>query len=821
METRDLKDSSLLYFPIQKLAYKDKDLSWREACVDGVISIAYNFGRSRRSPARYKRRNYNLFNNKIDRSDFDYVLNPFNLSKEQLKEFNYPASLQPYDIISRYFHLLLGEEGKRVFNPVVRAINQDSLSEKQKMKKDQVLQVLNAILTQGLNPEQQDPNNPPPPPEQLLKYQNYTPQMMRESIADKLLNFYMKKESLPIKFNDCFKDALIAGEEHISIERLGTGVQARRVNPLEFFFVLNNNSDIVDDAEKLYERNYLTVSEVIDQFYEYLTEDQIRELESIQSGAIPTNIYGPPILNIGEVDSIYTFEDDYGQRGIPVHRVRWKSKKKMGIHHFDDAQGTPQEEVVEETFKLNKQDPTAWIEWFWINEYWEGVRIGVDMYLHPIIRPRRQQFRSMDNLSECKSGYVGTVYSCTNTQSVSLMDRLVPWVYLYLIIWYRTELLISKNIGNIGLIDTSLIPDGWDPEKWMYYAQAMGFGFINTYNESNRASGMPGGVNNSSQNKVLPLEHSQFIIQHLSLLQHIDERIQATAGITPQRLGAITSQELVGNTERSVTQSSHITEPYFLLHENFKLRVCDAVIEVAKECLEGKSMNFQYITDDLAEVLFEVDGNEFNNSDYGVFVSNTSRDQSTLETAKQLLQAALQNDKLQLSDAISVLNSTSVADIKAVLKNSEQEAAQRQAQEGERQSQMQQQQIEAQQQQLQFTQEFEKEKLDRDDYNKEQDRQVKIQVAEIGALSFSKDTDADNDGVPDVIETSKLALEDRKHQAQVHLEQQKLGLEKQKIDAENARTKQDGELKKKELETKERIEKYKAAHRPKPAAKKK
>jgi len=814
METRDLKDSSLLYFPVQKIPYKDKDITWREACVDGVISIAYNFGRSRRSPSRYKRRNYNLFNNKIDRADFDYVLNPFNLSKEQLKEFNYPASLQPYDVISRYFHLLLGEESKRVFNPLVKAVDQDSLSEKQNLKKQQILEVLNQMLSQGLNPDQQDPNKPPPTPEQLAKYQHYTPQMMRESIANKLLNFYFKKESLPVKFNDCFKDALIAGEEIISVEKVGNGVQARRVNPLELFFVLNNNQDILDDAEKIYERNYLTVSEIIDQFYEYLTDDQIKDLESIQSGAIPTNIYGPPILNIGEVDSIYTFEDDYGQRGIPVHRVRWKSKKKMGIHHFYDAEGNPQEEVVEETFKVNKQDKTSWVEWFWINEYWEGVRIGVDMYLHPLIRPRKQQFRSMDNLSECKSGYVGTVYSCTNTQSVSLMDRLVPWVYLYLIIWYRTELLISKNIGNIGLIDTSLIPDGWDPEKWMYYAQAMGFGFVNTYNEGNRSLGMSGGANLSTQNKVLPLEHSQFIIQHLSLLQHIDERIQATAGITPQRLGAITQDSLVGNTERSVTQSSHITEPYFALHENFKLRVCDAVIEVAKECMEGKTANFQYITDDLGEILFEVDGNDFVNADYGVFVTNTSKDQATLETAKQLLQAALQNDKLMLSDAISVLNSTSVSDITAKLRRSELEAAQRASQEGERQAQMQQQQLEA-------TQALEKEKMDRDDYNKEQDRQVKIQVAEIGALSFAKDTDADNDGVPDVIETANLALEERKHLAQTELEKKKLQLEQAKLDAENARTAQDGKLKKQELETKERIEKFKAKHRPKPAAKKK
>ena len=813
METRDLKDASLLYFPVQKVSYKQKDKDWREACIDGVISIAYNFGRSRRSPARYKRRNYNLFNNKIDRADFDYVLNPYNLAKEQLKEFNFPASLQPYDVISRYFNLLLGEESKRIFNPIVRAVNQEALSEKQKAKKDELMAVLAQMLSAGLDPESQDPNNPPPPPEELVKYQNYTPQMMRESVADKLLQYGIKKEELNKKFNECFKDALIAGEEIISVEKVGTGVDVRRVNPLECFFVLNNNSDTIDQSEKIYERNYMTISEITDAFYEYLTEEQLKELESIQSGAIPTNIYGPPILNIGEVDSIYTFEDDYGQRGIPVHRVRWKSKKKMGIHHFMDETGTEQEEVVEETFKVDKLNPTAWIEWFWINEYWEGVRIGVDMYLHPLIRPRKQQFRSLDNLSECKSGYIGTVHSCTNAQSVSLMDRLVPWVYLYLIVWYRTELALARNIGKLALIDISLIPDGWDPEKWMYYGQAMGFGFVDTTNESNRLKGVAGGVNQSSQNKYLDLETSQAIVQYLGLLAHIDERIQATAGISAQRLGAISSEELVGNTQRSVTQSSHITEPYFYIHELFKLRVCESMLEVSKECLEGKRVNFQHITDDLAEVLFEVDGDDFSNADYGVFVTNTSKDQQTLETAKQLLQAALQNDKLMLSDAVSVLNSTSVADITAKLKSSEQEAAAR-AEQGQKD------QIAAQQQQAEMQAQLQKEAMDRDDYNKEQDRQTKIQVAEIGALSFAKDTDADNDGTPDVIETAKLALEERKHAAQVRLDQEKLKLEDKKLQADAQRSKQEAESKKRELEAKERIEKYKVKHKPRPSGKK-
>ena len=813
METRDLKDIGLVYFPVQKVPYEKKDRSWRERCVDGVINIAYNYGRSRRSPARIKRRNYNLFNNKIDKADFDYVLNPFNLSKEKLREFNFPASLQPYDIVSPYFQLLIGEESKRLFNPIIRAINEDAVAEKHNMKKSELLQTLQQMLFAGIDPESIDPNNPPPTPEEVLKYEHYSPKMMKESVADKLLQFNLRKENVYKTFNDCFKDALIAGEQVVRVEKVGKGVKVTRVNPLEIFYVLNNNSDELDESEKIYERNFLTVSEIVDQFYEYLTDDQITELEQIQAGAIPTTVYGAPILNIGEVDSIYTFEDDYGQRGIPVHRVRWKSKRKIGIYYTNDGQT---EELVDETFKVNKEDPTSWVEWFWISEYWEGVRIGVDMYLHDLIRPRRQQFRTMDNISECKSGYVGNIYSATNSQSVSLMDRLVPWVYLYMIVWYRTELALAKNHGKIALIDTSLIPSGWDPEKWMYYAQALGFGFVNSYNEENRALGMAGGANMSVQNKSLDLDTSAYIIQHINLLQHIDERIQNTAGISRQRLGSISTSELVGNTERAVTQSSHITEPYFFLHEDFKRRVCEAIVEVAKECIGDKNTNLQYVTDDMADILFQVDAEDFVNADYGVFVSNSSRDQLALQEMKGLLQAALQADKIMLSDAINVLNTTSISDMKGKLLKSEQEMMQRQQQAQQQQMQMQQQQIAAQQQANQEKLQFEIEKLDREDYNKEQDRQTNIQVAEIKALSFSREPDANQNNIPDVVEaTEKALLQRRAQEDSRQLQEKKLRLEEKKLEQASVQEKNKVKMKEKELEMKEKIEKLKMKNKPK------
>jgi len=233
---------------------------------------------------------------------------------------------------------------------------------------------------------------------------------------------------------------------------------------------------------------------------------------------------------------------------------------------------------------IPKNNPDIYVEYMWINEMWEGVRIGNDLYLN--IQPRKNQFRELTNLSECKTGYVGHLYSAKNSRSVSLMDRLVPWLYLYLIVWYRVELLLATNIGRIALVDISLIPDGWELEKWLYYASSMKIGFVNSFNESMKQRG--GNMNQSTQNKSLDLNTGSEIQFYVSLLEFIEKKIEDTSGVPRQRKGEITSSERVGNTERVISTSSNITEPWFKIHDDVKLRCIEAMLKVCQDVISER-----------------------------------------------------------------------------------------------------------------------------------------------------------------------------------------------------------------------------------------
>jgi len=292
----------------------------------------------------------------------------------------------------------------------------------------------------------------------------------------------------------------------------------------------------------------------------------------------------------------------------------------------------------------------------------------------------------------------------------------------------------------------------------------MKFGFVDSFNEGKKgqSTGKLAG-NISQQNKVLDMETGNFIQSHVQLLDFVEEKVQSLSGVTRQRLGSITSSELVGTTERAVQQSSHITEKWYDIHNQTKVRVLQTLLDVAKDVYSGKTKKFQYVTDDLATMTFNLMGDQFGYSEYGIFVSNATQDLQALEALKSLTQAALQNDKMSISDVISVYNSSSIADIKNKIKASELESQQREQQMQQQQTQLQQQQMQMQQQAEQQKMQFELEKENREDARNTEDNRTKLEIARMnmaGKMQDSAiDTDDNDNGIRDTIDMAKLDIE--------------------------------------------------------------
>jgi len=795
--------------PRQKLSIKLKTKDWGKDTINFYDRLSFSSTAANRTSNYNKKINYDLVNGKFNKADLEYVCNPLGLDDNE-----FPATLQHMDVISPAFNLLIGEETKRPDNCIVFSESTSDINRKQKALKDKIIAALQEKLVGEIDPSTIDPNNPPPTPEEILKYEKHTISDVIEAQANKIFKYLKKYLNTKEIFKRGWKDALTVGEEIYWTGVSNNDVVLRRCNPLNITVILDGDSEYIDDALAVIEVRMLAPSTIIDEFGKDLKPSQINELEEMtkRSGAsLGNSINQSPTFTIDRqanvidtnVTSTGGFEYTSGSSQselIRVVRVEWKSFKKLYHVEYIDEDGIPQETIADESFDTSSFKvafPDAEIEEFWINEAWEGIKIGDDIFIN--IQAKENQRRRLDNPYHCKLGYTGLIYNSTNSQSVSLIDRLKPYQYLYNIINYRLELAFASDQGKVMLMDLAQIPrsEGIDLNKWMYYLKAMKIAFINSFEEGRKGSAT-GKFSQFNQFQSIDLSLANQIQQYIQTLEYIKQQIAFISGVSPQRLGAISSNELVGNVERSVNQSALITEYLFDAHDEVKKRVYTAMIECGKIAFRnGKKA--QYVLDDMTLEILDIPELELENSEFGIFMSNSSKDNMIVESLKQLSQVALQSDKADLSMIIDSMINDNPRNIVRNLQRGEAAKYERDAKAQEQQLAVQQEQIQAQQEAQAQAIDMKMRELELKQYEIDSNNETKLQVAQINVYSRQENLDQDGDGIPDPVEIAKLALEERALSSKMFDEQQKIVNDRDKHN-------KDISIKEKELKMKQDIE---------------
>lgn len=794
--------------PKQRIPFSQKNKDWQRDTINYFETLSYGSTTSNRNSNFNKKVNYDLFNGKFNKADLEYVCNPLGL-----KDNEFPATLQHYDIVSPPLNLLIGEETKRSDNCIVISGSPDDISRKQKALKAKIIAALQEHLVGEIDPSTIDPNNPPPTPEEIVKYERHNVSDLIEVQGNKILKFLKKYLNTKEVFKKGWKDALLTAEEIYWTGISNNDVMLRRCNPLNVTVILDGDTDYVDDAIGVIEIRMLSPATIIDEFGDKLTPSEVEELEkmSMRYTSAGTSPNSNPTFTIDQQGSVIdtglsnfsslnSTVGSFNSQLIRVVRVEWKSFKKMFHLSYTDEEGMPQEKIVDESFKTSifkSAFPDTKTEEFWINEAWEGLKIGAEIFID--VKPKENQRRRMDNPYYCKLGYTGLLYNSTNSKSVSLLDRLKPYQYLYNIISYRLELAFASDQGRIFLMDLAQIPrsEGMDIERWMYYMKAMKIAFINSHEEGKKGS-MTGKTSNFNQFQSIDLSLANQIQQYIQTLDYIKQQTAFISGVSPQRLGAISSQELVGNVQQSLEQSALITEYLFDSHNEVKRRVYTAMIECAKIAFkDGKKT--QFILDDMGIELLDIEECELDNTEFNVFMSNSNKDLQIVESLKQLAQAALQSDKADLSTIIDTMINDSPKDIVRTIQKGEAAKYARDKQAQDQQAQVQQAQIKAQQDAV--AQQLADKDKDRQlkQYEIDSNNETKLQVAQINVYSRQEDLDQNNNGIPDPVELGKLSMQERDISSKAFSEKMKLDHTKQIKDKEMS-------IKEKEIANKKEIE---------------
>lgn len=797
-------------FPAQKLPMSKKTQAWKEACVDYVVGAGDSgFGGNGRSRSDEMQTYYDLYNSIYNEKDLKYVTNPFK------QDDGFPAMAQDYNIIKPYVDQLLGEETKRSFNFYPQRTSDIAASELQEKAKEMLMDYIQATIASKLSPEQAAryeqalATGEIQTPEAIAKYLQKDYKDIAETEAYHALQFLKRKLNLTHEFYKGWKDALIGGEEIYYVGVINGDPYVERVNPMYFDYEHSLDLEFIDDAAWCRRKMIMSATEIYDRFYDKMSERQLNELlELIDQRPGAGN--NPEIRKTSmdyesiKLHKINSFTDNpFDVDHITVYHCCWKSFKKIGfVTLLNPETGEAEEFQVDEDYKVTGTEQS--VEWDWIIEVWEGYRIGDDMYIG--IQPIEYQHISADNPNSQKLPYTGVVYNNTNSKPRSLVSMMKPLQYMYIVVWYRLELALSRDKGKVAVMDITQIPKSMniDVNKWMHYLSALGVAFINPYDEGWDIPGREGGKPSQfNQLSSWDLTMSNVIAEYIQLMQKIEDMVAKLTGITPQRQGQIAASELVGNTNTAVSMSYHITEPWFWNHNQVKRRVLTMLLNTSKAAWKDSKKYLNYILDDATRAFVQLSDNFFY-EDMDIFVDDSTKNQQYIDQLKQLLQPAMQNGA-SLLDIAEIITLDNMSMIKNRLEEIEQKRMEQMQQQQQAEQQAQQQMAEQQNQLKEEELMLKEAELDLEKYKVDQDNATKITVAQINSYRGAENMDQDMNGIPDPIEIGKQALEQQKINSDIATKQlelnnkrreieQKREAENKKIQLEKDRMKHETEL---------------------------
>lgn len=790
--------SELINLPPQQLPFSKKNKKWRKAHLDWADSKTFfNYSLVRKSVI-HKKINYDLLNGKLHMSDIELVLNP-----DSIKAGFVPDRIQHYPIMNSKLNVLRGEESRRVFDYRVIVTNPNAISEIENNKKEELLQNLQKLMADTSKSEEEFNQEL----EKLNDYYTYEWQDMREVRGNAILNHYVKEYNIPLLFNNGFMDAVTVGEEIYQCDIVGGEPVIERLNPLKVRIFKSGYSNKIEDADIIIIEDYWSPGRVIDTYHDVLSKKDIEYIENIPDhigqasidsmdniderfGYVNNHMVGEEISTDGfYFDPFNLFSDSISNSLLPydlagnirVLRMYWKSRRRIKkVKSYDPETGEEVYNFFPETYIIDKDNGEE-EQIFYINEAWEGTKIGTDIYVN--MRPRVVQYNRLSNPSRCHFGIIGSIYNLNDSRPFSLVDMMKRYNYFYDVIHDRLNKIMARNWGKLLRLDFAKIPKKWDIEKWMYYAKVNGIAVEDSFKEGNigAASGKLAGALNNSSSGVIDAEFGNSIQSQINLLEFIKMEMSEVVGITRQREGQISNRETVGGVERATLQSSHITEWLFVVHDDVKRRVLECFLETAKIAFKGRSKKFQYILSDNSMRIMDIDGDEFAEADYGLVVDNSQGTQELAQKLDMLAQAALQNQALSFSTIMRLYNSSSLAEKQRLVEKDEQAIQARNAQ-------AQQQQMQAQQQIVQLENEQRLAEMQQKEQANIRDNETKIIVAQIQASSkedgiSEPETDDDRANLREKIrefdekmrlEKEKLSFEREKHSDDVRIKEKSL-----------------------------------------------
>jgi len=802
---RHTKDENIKYaylsiFPDQFKTEKEKEeVSYIKNTMDYFANKAYGEYTKHRNTFV---KNYDIMKGILTLEDFHQV-------DEDVKSFTdmltpheeLPSYVKQYSIVTTPVNELVGEISKRPDTYRVKAFDDDSKSEelqwKTELLQEHIISTVRkklmekaAMMGQEVEQEQVEQMTMNQVQDQLDSYTSVAEKWANHILTCMKAEFNIKEMS-----EDAFRDLLISARQfyHIYEDNSKLGFNIKVINPKNEWHLISPDKKYTTDTSKRSQGAYaagtvevLELSEIIESCPD-LNRTEIDHLRSSLQDyglinvresnlgnpnagegqdTIQYDTYDPLILQermmiesemkenndglkdfLGLTNNVSSFGYKY-----TVITSYWTSKKKVGRLAFTDEMGNEQSMLVDENYKSGNIPTEVDLEWGWINQMYQGKKIGPDIY----------HMKPFDLLPY--NPIIGTVFEIKNTESKSLVDLMKPFQVIYNVCMNQLYKLLEKEVGKVQLMSIRHIPIPKDADAqdaldiWESEARARGVVFIDDSPENLKS---PSSFN---QFTALDLTRTQEIQSRYTLAQQVKIECWELIGMSKQRMGNIAASETATGTNTAMQQSYSQTEPLFIAHEYVLGQLYQAIIDAALYVESAKETStLSYITSEGLSSFVEVNGTDLRFRDLKVFPTNRPEDTKMFNELRALAQPLMQNGG-SLYDVIELYSTNSQRELKKTFKD----LKDKQEQQIKVTQEQKQKELELREKQITDTIEAaaiqnDKEMANENNEN-ELDRINKKEVANINALKNNENAtaDLDNSGISDALEvTNQMSARDK------------------------------------------------------------
>jgi len=691
--------------------------------------------------------------------------------------------VKPWNILRSNTDIIINEKSKRMWQYMAVNRGEDVLQSKSEEVNAKLIEAMRQEIVNIANEQGRNTGVQSKPVGDLsaLKLATETKFIDKRAMrAQKIMKVALSEQNVKDKLNRIgMKHWVISGDVCTYKGIRQNGFVYEVINPLKIRFIGSKDIRYGRDMEAAVRIEYMSVSDVMKNFYDLLDKEQIDRLKSGPSSS--NDVVDPTVFRVYDT---YANDSKTGEL-IQVIHIAYRSFYKKGIITYLDEFDEEQMIEVDDTFDKKAFGYTVVEEeWEWENCVDEVYRIDGDMYAGA----GRIGWLSHDknNPRIVPLPYNCAFFSNLNTENTSLVKESYIYQFLFNVYKAKMERLISVDKGQVSIIDVAALKKyglgQMDIDKAMYYIESQHILWVDSSADDFGKFQQWGSKLDFSQHNA--------IAALIQVVNQLKDELDTSMGITPQRRGEVANSAGKATTEYAIERSYVVSEGIFVDFENFEEEELNDILNVAK--IVYSNMTGMYMVEGMPVYLDPSEG-DIEEEDLGIYMSKASADKRKLETMRAIAQPFAQNvgkNGITPEMIASIAESDSMSEIKIAMQKADNAVKSYEQQIRNHEMEMQNQKIQAEKTAKQADQQFEAQE-------NALDREKDVSVARIKSAGFEEETSISDINTPGI----------DKDAAKVRAEQNKNATESKRMNFERQKHKDEMEDKEKERKNKIQLKK--------------